>query len=119
MRTLRSLHHDLVAAVIPEEDEKKVRKLTRQLHKLHPRETELRIIEAELSVYEATFLRDILDDLFLFDIGNIQALAVYNLVFTAPYLRALAGGARRSNYTKWQNKSGAKAIWRQTIKSGA
>ena len=55
----------------------------------------------------------------LFDIGNIQALAVYNLVFTAPYLRALAGGARRSNYTKWQNKSGAKAIWRQTIKSGA
>ena len=40
----------------------------------------------------------------LFDIGNIQALAVYNLVFTAPYLRALAGGARRSNYTKWQTK---------------
>ena len=40
----------------------------------------------------------------LFDIGNIQALAVYNLVFTAPYLRALVGGARRSNYTKWQTK---------------
>ena len=40
----------------------------------------------------------------VFDIGNIQALAVYNLVFTAPYLRALAGGARRSNYTKWQTK---------------
>ena len=40
----------------------------------------------------------------LFDIGNIQALAVYNLVFTVPYLRALAGGARRSNYTKWQTK---------------
>ena len=40
----------------------------------------------------------------MFDIGNIQALAVYNLVFTAPYLRAPAGGARRSNYTKWQTK---------------
>ena len=44
----------------------------------------------------------------MFDIGNIQALAVYNLVFTAPYLRALTGGARRSNYTKWQNKAALK-----------
>ena len=63
MRTLRSLHKDLVAALIPVEDEQKFRKLTNQLHKVHPRENELHIIEAELNFWEATLLRDILDDL--------------------------------------------------------
>ena len=53
-----------------------------------------------LNVDLVNYLFSIFALLSVFDIGNIQALAVYNLVFTAPYLRALAGGARRSNYTK-------------------
>ena len=44
----------------------------------------------------------------VFGIWRIQASAEYNTVFTTPYLRAPADGARPSNYTKWQTKVASK-----------